>query len=387
MNIIKEIRDYRKFLSIDQRLQRQIVFYSGNRFYSQHFEQIIKLILNESDLHIDFITSDLLDPVINFKSDRISFFFCNYLLAPIIKQVKSKVLVMTMTDLGSYHIKRALDPNVNHMYIFHAPASTTMMYRKGAFDNYDTIFCPGPQHKAEIRKTEEFYNLPPKQLIEAGYSLLEKRYIDYQTHSSSQSGEYNTILIAPSWHDNNLVEVCGDILIQTLLDSGYQVVYRPHPQSLISKHRKKKIEAIIQPFLKNENFIFEVNPLDDWSFYSANVLISDWSSISLEYAWGTERPVIFVDTPRKIYNPEYMKIGIPPLEVRLRELIGIVVEPTELKSLPQKVEHLINNKDRYRNNLINSRNKYVYNFGHSSEVIADYIIRYCQNNELSGRHK
>jgi len=377
MGFLKEFKHYRRFFADEQWDQRPIVFYSGNRFYSQHFEPIIKRIIEQSDLHIDFITSDPLDPVHNQESPQISVYLGNYFLAPMISRLKAKALIMTMPDLGTYHIKRASDPNVNHMYIFHAPASTTMMYRKGAFDNYDTIFCPGPYHKKEIRKTEEIYNLPQKQLVEAGYYLLEKRFHEFQNYLPVQPNHPRMVLIAPSWHDQNLVEVCGEDLFRTLLAAGYKVVYRPHPQTLISKHRKKRVEAIINPFLSLDNFIFEANPLADESFYLSDVLISDWSSITFEYAWGTERPVIFVNTPQKIYNPEYEKIGLTPLEVRLRDKIGVIVQPENVNTIPQHIEHLIDNKDFYRDSLIENRKQHLYNFGHSVEAIAEYIIQYC----------
>lgn len=380
ISFITEIKHYRRYFLNENWDERPITFYSGNRFYSQHFEPIVSRIIEKSDLHIDFISSDPQDPVFTHPSQRISTYLCNYFLAPVISKLKAKVLMMTMPDLGTYHIKRAADPNVNHMYVFHAPASTTMMYRKGAFDNYDTIFCPGPHHLMEIQRTEEVYNLPQKQLVETGYYMLEKRYSEYQNHLPLRINQPKMVLVAPSWHDQNLIEACGKELFEVLLDEGYQIVYRPHPQTIISKHRKNRIESIIKPFLHLENFTLEVNPLADESFYLAEILITDWSSIAFEYAWGTERPVLFVDTPQKIHNPEYRQIGITPIEIALREKIGIVVKPQDVKNIPQKIEQLINNGETYRKNLIKNREQYIFNFGDSTNIIAEYIIDYCTNN-------
>jgi len=253
-----------------------------------------------------------------------------------IAKLEAKALVMTMPDLGTYHIKRAMHPKVNHMYIYHAPASTTMMYRKGAFNNYDTIFCPGPQHKNEIMQTEKIYDLPPKKLVEAGYYLLEKRYQKYHNLEISNVDKQKIVLIAPSWHDENLINVCGNELLQTLLLAGYKVIYRPHPQSLITRERKKKIDRLIYNFISHKNFVFEDNTLEEKNFFQADVLITDWSSISLEFAWATEKPVIFIDTPKKVFNPEYERIEITPIEVALRNKIGTVIQSSEVNKLPIK---------------------------------------------------
>jgi YidC/Oxa1 family membrane protein insertase len=381
MGLIREFKEYRNFYKKENVAKRELVFYSGNKFYTQHFEPIIQIILENTDIKVDFIASDPEDPIISLASDQFSFYVCNNLLLPMIAKLKAKALVMTMPDLGTYHIKRALDPNVNHMYIFHAPASTTMMYRKGAFDNYDTIFCPGPQHKKEIQKTEEVYNLKSKTLVEAGYYLLEKRFNEYKTNNNYEKQIEDQVLIAPSWHDENLMQVCGKELVKSLLNNEYKVVFRPHPQTIITRERKKKTESIIEPFLTNNNFTYEVNPLEDSSFYLSSILITDWSSISFEYAWGTERPVVFIDTPRKVFNPEYKKIGIPPIEVALRSEIGLIVPPSEVGALPQKIRKIKNNQDNYKESIRKTREDYIYNFGRSTEVIAEYLIDYCQSNK------
>jgi hypothetical protein len=40
--------------------------------------------------------------------------------------------------------------------------------------------------------------------------------------------------------------------------------------------------------------------------------------------------VVFVDLPRKVNNPAYQDIPCEPLEVAIREEIGVVVSPERL---------------------------------------------------------
>ena len=61
-------------------------------------------------------------------------------------------------------------------------------------------------------------------------------------------------------------------------------------------------------------------------------MVSDWSGAALEYAFGLERPVLFVDVPRKVNNPEYERLGIEPFEASVREQIGRVVAPERARS-------------------------------------------------------
>ena len=43
-------------------------------------------------------------------------------------------------------------------------------------------------------------------------------------------------------------------------------------------------------------------------------MISDWSGVAIEYAFAFEKPVLFIDTPQKINNPDCYQIDIVPLE-------------------------------------------------------------------------
>jgi YidC/Oxa1 family membrane protein insertase len=51
--------------------------------------------------------------------------------------------------------------------------STHLVYQKKAFDHFDTIFCVGNYQIEEIRNTENFYNLKPKNLVKFGYNHLD----------------------------------------------------------------------------------------------------------------------------------------------------------------------------------------------------------------------
>ena len=48
---------------------------------------------------------------------------------------------------------------------------------KGAVDNYDTVFCIGDFQIDEIRRQEELYHTKEKNLVVAGYPLLETLYV------------------------------------------------------------------------------------------------------------------------------------------------------------------------------------------------------------------
>ena len=103
-------------------------------------------------------------------------------------------------------------------------------------------------------------------------------------------------------------------------------------------------------------------------------MICDCSGAALEYAFGTERPVLFLDVPLKIRNQRFKELGIEPLELSLRSEIGVVVSPQKIDTVPQVISQLMANSAVYKKRIAELRKKNIYAFGQSAEIGAQYII-------------
>jgi len=370
--MLKELAYYRRFKRLSVQ-DRSIVFYAEHSGYYPYFEGIIKKLIDEYNRTVCYITSERHDPILTNSDSRIKTFYLSKLLPFFMAFVDCKVFVMTLTDLDNFHLKRSIKP-VHYVFVPHGLLSTHMVVHHNAYDHYDCILCTGPHRIKEIRRREQLNSLPPKTLIEAGYYRLERIYQDYQDyvrHKPSQADRV-TILIAPSWGAANILESCGEELIRLLLREGYRVIVRPHPETV--RRNQHLIKQLEDGFGKKPNFILEKSVVTLDSLLQADVLITDWSGISLEYAFGTERPVLFLDVPAKIHNPRYMEIGIEPLEISIRSEIGVVVNPDNLDLVPIKVHELLENSSLYKKHLADLRNKHIYNFGKSSDIGAKYIM-------------
>ncbi len=106
----------------------------------------------------------------------------------------------------------------------------------------------------------------------------------------------------------------------------------------------------------------------------------------MEYAFGTERPVLFIDLPKKIYNPDYEDLGIEPLEVKIREVIGKVIQPDDVDSVREILTDFIKHKEKYADQIRAAREMYIYNFGTSSKIEAEIIIDILKKN-IKGKLK
>ena len=374
----KEGNDIDKFNELDLD-ERSIVFYSESSvILYPYVEEVIRELQNR-DQKICYLTSSKYDPIFKNKSKNIKVFYIgdseiekmNFFL-----RLKAKVLITTMPDLGSYHIKRSKVFPVHYVYAFHTIVSTHMVFQKSAFDQFDSIFCIGQHQVQEIRATEQLYNLKQKNLVECGYGLFDRlirlRSSFTQQNFLSKNNKKN-VLIAPSWGKQNLLESTGIELIKILLDAGYHVTVRPHPMTV--KKSSKLIKQIKEKFEKNPDFLLDTNTSSFDQLFSSYALITDWSGIGYEYAFVCERPVIYVDVPKKVYNKEYEKIGLEPFEISIRDKIGEIVSTQKIETIPERIEFLYDHINDFQNKIQKIRNDAIFNIGKSGKVMANEIIR------------
>ena len=186
MRLLKEIADFHRFFWRTPKTEKAIVLYAEHEGYYPYFEGLIEKLISNYDRTLCYVTSDPDDPILQETRSGLRTFYLNKLLSLFMAHVNCSVFVMTLTDLGQFHLKRSLNP-VHYVYVFHALVSTHMIYRYGAFDQYDSILCCGPHQVEEIRRHEELNQLPTKRLVEAGYYRLERIYEAYQKYSSENS--------------------------------------------------------------------------------------------------------------------------------------------------------------------------------------------------------
>ena len=353
--------------------KRSIVFYAENKASMNHFRTLIFELTERMNFQICYITSVKDDPIFTSTNKNILSFYVGEGTArtKFFLTLRAKILVMDMPDLDTYHIKRSKEYPVHYIYLFHSMFSIHSYLRKGALDNYDTIFCVGPHQVNEIRATEKLYELKPKKIVNYGFGRLDTLLQEKEEFEKSDSNMKDLILITPSYGNENLLEKCGIELIDTLLKSNFRVLLRPHFRIL--RDSKKLIDSIKDKFGKNPNFIFEDGVIPSEYFHNSICMISDWSGISMEYAFTCECSVIFIDVPKKILNPDANDLSLEPIEISLRNKIGHIVSPENIENIPTIIKNFENDVPNFSHQIKEIRTSIVFNVGNSAPVGAKYI--------------
>ena len=377
-NFILAFGEMLRFLSLPQK-KRKIVFYAEDKHSMLHFEPIIKQLAFIHEETLCYLTSASDDVILETHHNNIIPVYVGdgVVRTLVFSYMAADLLIMTMPDLETYHIKRSKRYPVHYLYLFHGLVSTHYIYRKAAFDSFDTIFCTGPHQIEEIKATEKLYNLKQKNLVKDGYRPLEslmaevKEYRKVNKNTNAKKRPM-TVVVAPSWGKNAILETCGLEIVQNLLDSGFRTIVRPHP--LTTKYNGWIIKSLSSRFSKNELFHLNQNLSDKSSLFQSHVMISDWSSIAIEYAFACERPVIFIDVPMKCNNPEADRINIIPLELIIREKIGRVILPDQLDTISEAIEGIYNDYNEFINIIRKLREECVYNLGSSLDGAVNQIM-------------
>ena len=372
----EEWKELKKFNKLNDE-QRSIVFYAENKASMNHFRLLISELTKERNFQICYVTSVKNDPILSINEKNILAFYIGdgIVRTKFFLELKAKILIMDMPDLDSFHIKRSKIFPVHYIYIFHSMFSVHSYLRKGAVDHYDTIFCVGEHHKREILETEKIYGLKPKKLVDYGFGRLDTLLKERNNFKKEKLNTENLIIIAPTYGDNNLLKICGVKLIGTLLDSNFKVLLRPHFR--IFKESEDIIRIIRDKFQNNNNFLLEEGIIKPEIFHSSRCMISDWSGISLEYAFIFERPIIYIDVPKKELNEEADKISLTPIEVSIREKIGHLVDPDNLTEIPKIISEI--NDESRAEQIRDIRSKTVFNIDKSASIGADYITKILDN--------
>ncbi|MBQ7829149.1 MAG: membrane protein insertase YidC [Clostridia bacterium] len=375
-NRAREKKDYKRFFSV---VNKHLVIYSEKSGFYKYFEAVINELLARSNIVIHYITNDPNDAIFTLaeQQPRIKPYYIGLKkMIPLMMKAEADIIVMTTPDLDKYYIKRSImKKDIEYVYIPHDMMSIHMGFREGALDAFDTIFCVGPHAIREIRATEEVYKLPAKKLVEFGYPLADKLIEAGKAERAAHvAGPRKEILIAPSWQDDNLLDSCIDALIENLYCDEYHLTVRPHPEYV--KRYSARMQAITEKYdhLVGEGLTFELDFTANKSVYSADLLITDWSGIALEYCFATRRPAIFVNTKIKCMNPNWEKINCIPTEITLRDVVGVSVDKDKLSQARDIAEDLFARADEFEIKIGEVLESHIYNQGKAGQVGANYLL-------------
>ncbi len=355
-----------------------IVFFSDHKRYWGIFEPIIDE-LEHRGIDAKYLTMSEDDPGLERKYEHIEskFIGSGNRAFSVMNFIRACIVVSTTPSLDVFQWKRSKWVDY-YIHILHAPNDPSM-YRMFGLDFYDAVLLSGEYQIREIRELERLRNLPAKELLITGLPYLDviKKKVDAASLYADKS-DVTTVLVAPSWGPNSLLNRFGYNLIDALLETGYKIVLRPHPQSytsesaLIDKLRKKYAD---NPELEwnTDNDNFDI-------LNRADIMISDFSGVIFEYALVFDKPIIYADTVFDNSAYDCCWIDEEPWTFSVLPKIGMRLDEYGISDLNNMISSCLNDPS-YSTARMSARYEAWEFMGEGTVRTVDYLVNkleeYC----------
>ncbi len=322
------------------------LFSEGSSYWTM-FKPLIEELLRRK-IPFQYYSMDVHDPALTIDEPLMHSSFLGFgsVAYPRLSRVKAKVLIVTTPNIGTpgYPMPRPKDVE-KLVYVQHGIDDATYL-KKGSLDHYDVDMEAGPWCERAIRELERQRGLTPKEFYSMGVLYLDEMIRECQEKDNEEfkAKRKNTVLVAPSWGPKSCLNVYGTAFIDDLLQAGFNVILRPHPQSF--KVEKRFITDVIERFKGR----ITVDRSSDFveTMLSSGVLVSDASSIRMDFAFTQNRPVITLSVPLKdLKSFEADTLGPAYTETIAKE-IGLVIHPGENTNVVKAVQTLINDDSKTR---------------------------------------
>ena len=282
---------------------------------------------------------------------------------------KADVLLSTTPGLDVLQWKRSRDVK-KYLHFVHG-ADSALGYRMFQLDFFDAILTVSDFQSEEIRRIEKKRHIPQKEVKAVGLTYMDA-LAEKLKSAEKPLKTTKVILVAPSWGHSGFLYDFGEKLIATLIDTGYEIVFRPHPQSFTAD--KEIIENINERFKGVENYHLNRDNDNFDILNRADLLISDFSGVIFDFALVFGKPVMYTsvdDFDDSVYDSAW--IGKDLWKFKVLPTIGCEISDESISNIKGLIDDVISS-DKYEQGIKTAREHAWKNQGHAAETIVDYLV-------------
>lgn len=276
-------------IALDQSYKPCVIYSEGVQYFNTFLP-----ILNAAERNafpITYYTSSKEDPIFSLKFTYITASYIGEGNAAFAKLnlLSAGIVLMTTPSLDVYQLKRSKRV-LHYCHILHMPNDATT-YRLFALDYFDSVLLTGDYQARDIRYLEKERGIKEKELVTVGCTYLDVLQDKVSKMKEvKKEGEF-TVLVSPSWGKVSVLSRYGERLLTPLVETGFNIIVRPHPQSRISE--PQLLARLEEKYKGCANLTWDYNRDNSSSLSKANVMISDFSGIIFDYTFLFDRPVLY----------------------------------------------------------------------------------------------
>ena len=290
------------------------------------------------------------------------------------------VMVLSTTHgLDVYQWKKSKDVQ-QYIYIPHCANAMTSM-KMFSLDFYDTILVSGQYQIDLTRKLEALRNEPPKEIVLVGIPYMDE-ILERLEKAAPPEKNGVTVLLAPSWGKSSVLKRFGGEFIQKLLETGYHIIIRPHPQSFVSE--TEMIEQLMHDYPESEQIEWN-RDVDNFDvLHRSDILISDYSGTVFEFALAYDKPVICVDTDFDDSQYDTCWLDETPWSIAALPKLGKILKEEDIPDIKNIIDICLT--DEHYSQMRQQLSEEAWAFKKQGTVrVADYLMSRYQ--QLTGQEE
>ncbi|MBR3384688.1 MAG: CDP-glycerol glycerophosphotransferase family protein [Atopobiaceae bacterium] len=282
--------------------------------------------------------------------------------------MSADICIATTPGLDVFQWKRSKEVDW-YVHMKHG-VDTNGGYRMFGTDFYDAILNTGDYMGDEIRELEQLRGLPPKEQVTVGCTFMDTMMERRKALSPVGNGR-KTVLLAPSWGPSALLSVYGARIIEALLATDYDVIVRPHPQTVSSE--AEMLSDLMRRFPENNRLSWNFDN-DNFDVLSrADIMVSDFSGVIYDYALIFDRPTIYAEGQfdPSVYDAAWF--DHPLRKFSHFPLMGRPLREEMLPHMGEVLDEVLGDQELAEGRRLVSDEVWQHK-GESARRVADYLV-------------
>ncbi len=357
-----------------------IVVFTDHKRYWNVFEPILEEFENRRQTVL-YLTCSQDDPIFNKKFKYITGEFIgegNKAFSKL-NLLNASVVISSTPSLDVFQWKRS--KNVDYYIHIQHGANDISMYRMFGTDHFDALPLSGEYQVKEIRQLEEMRGIPPRETPLCGIPYMDEMKKRLEDAGPVPMHE-RTVLLAPSWGKSGILSRFGEKLIDALIDTGYKVIVRPHPQSYTSEI--DMLNKLMSKYTDESKLVWNRDNDNFEVLRQSDILISDFSGIIFDFTLVFDKPLIYTDTKYDINPYDASWIEEKPWTFRILPALGLELNEDNIGDIKQLIDKCLDDPS-FAAGREKARAETWIPMGNGAKLTVNYIME--KYNEIIAKNE
>jgi len=344
-----------------------LVIFSDNKRYWKNFDPVIRE-LDKRGVDMVYLTQSPDDPGLSSPYPHLHGEFIGEGNKGLSRMnfLNATIVLATTPGLDVYQWKKSKEVKW-YVHMQHG-ANEMTTYRMFGIDFFDGLLVSGQYQIDDTRALEKLRDEPAKDMVLVGIPYMDDIVTRLKKNPAPEHD--TTVLVAPSWGESTILRKFGSRIIEVLLETGYHIIIRPHPQSYITE--MDMLQPILDAFPASDQLEWNTD-LDNFDVMNrSDILISDFSGTIYEFSLAFDKPVICMDTKFDDSPYDAWWLDTPRWSTTAIPRLGQILTEENMENLKNMIDECLHDEKYRKLRCEVSAETWVYP-GEGAVRVADYL--------------